>query len=197
LDRQGIVRKALLDVTAASEYSWLENYSDGLAAAMTDAPKYEPLLHIVLHQPEIPHNTGSVGRTCVAIGAKLWLVRPLGFRVDDYYLRRAGLDYWQHLEWEIVDDWRQLTERLPSRPPWFFTKTATSSYASVNYSPGDVFVFGSESQGLPASMLDEHPDRALRIPIRPQVRSLNLSNAVAIVSYEAARQMDRLGKLPQ
>ena len=73
---------------------------------------YDPLLHIVLYQPEIPHNTGSVGRTCVAIGAKLWLVRPLGFRVDDYYLRRAGLDYWQHLVWEVVDDWQQLCDRL-------------------------------------------------------------------------------------
>ena len=74
---------------------------------------YEPLLHIVLHQPEIPYNTGSVGRTCVAAGAKLWLVRPLGFRIDDYYLRRAGLDYWEHLEWEAVDDWSALVNRLP------------------------------------------------------------------------------------
>jgi tRNA (cytidine/uridine-2'-O-)-methyltransferase len=164
---------------------------------LNDPPKYEPLLHVVLHQPEIPHNTGSVGRTCVAIGAKLWLIRPLGFRVDDYYLRRAGLDYWPHLEWEIVDDWQQLVQRLPDGRRWLFTKTATTSYASVSYSNGDVLVFGSESQGLPASLLDEHRDRLLRIPIRPQVRSLNLSNAVAIVSYEAARQMGRLNQLPE
>jgi tRNA (cytidine/uridine-2'-O-)-methyltransferase len=163
---------------------------------LNNAPKYDPLLHLVLHQPEIPHNTGSVGRTCVAIGAKLWLVRPLGFRVDDYYLRRAGLDYWPHLEWEIVDDWQQLIHRLPSRP-WLFTKTATTSYASVSYAAGDVLVFGSESQGLPPSLLDEHRDRLLRIPIRPQVRSLNLSNAVAIVTYEAARQLGRLDQLPK
>ena len=84
--------------------------SDSLNA-MTESQKYEPLLHVVLYQPEIPHNTGSVGRTCVAAGAKLWLVRPLGFRLDDYYLRRAGLDYWQHLEWEVVDDWAALVER--------------------------------------------------------------------------------------
>src|SRR5918994_3264409 len=95
---------------------------------------YEPLLHIVLYQPEIPYNTGSVGRTCVAIGAKLWLVRPLGFRVDDYYLRRAGLDYWQYLQWEIVDDWQQLVQRLPTGQPRLFTKTASASYASVSYS---------------------------------------------------------------
>ena len=74
---------------------------------------YEPRLHVVLHQPEIPYNTGSVGRTCLAVGAKLWLVRPLGFRVDDYYLRRAGLDYWEHLEWEVVDDWATLVVRYP------------------------------------------------------------------------------------
>src|SRR5438132_10965388 len=96
---------------------------------------YEPCLHVVLYQPEIPHNTGSVGRTCVAAGAKLWLVRPLGFRLDDYYLRRAGLDYWPHLEWEVVDDWTALTGRLPDREPWFFTKTATTSYATVRFQP--------------------------------------------------------------
>src|SRR4249919_809980 len=100
---------------------------------MTETPHYQPCLHIVLFHPEIPHNTGSVGRTCVAAGAKLWLVRPLGFRLDDYYLRRAGLDYWPHLEWEVVDDWEALIAKLPPRPPWYFTKTATTSYASVRY----------------------------------------------------------------
>jgi tRNA (cytidine/uridine-2'-O-)-methyltransferase len=155
---------------------------------------YDPLLHIVLHQPEIPYNTGSVGRTCVAAACKLWLVRPLGFRVDDYYLRRAGLDYWEHLVWEVVDDWPALARRLAeergtdSRPPWFFTKTATTTYTSVEYQPGDVLVFGSESRGLPADLLAENADRTLRIPIRPQVRSLNLSNSAAIAIYEARRQ---------
>src|SRR5882672_4577579 len=110
--------------------------------------KYEPCLHIVLYQPEIPYNTGSVGRTCVAAAAKLWLVRPLGFRVDDYYLRRAGLDYWQHLEWEVMDDWAALLERLPAVEPYLFTKTATRPYTDVQYSQGDVLVFGSESNGL-------------------------------------------------
>ena len=155
---------------------------------MTSTPQYDPWLHIVLHQPEIPHNTGSIGRTCVALGAKLWLVRPLGFRVDDYYLRRAGLDYWERLEWEVVDDWNALLAQLPTSRYWFFSKTAARSYADVTYQRGDVLVFGSESQGLPPSLLAEHAERLLRIPIRSAVRSLNLSNSVAIASYEALRQ---------
>ena len=150
--------------------------------------KYEPLLHVVLHQPEIPHNAGAVGRTCVATGGKLWLVRPLGFRVDDYYLRRAGLDYWEHLEWEVVDDWAALVERLGPREPYFFSKSATRSYLDVAFQPGDVLVFGSESSGLPPSLTEACPTRVLRIPIRPQVRSLNLSNAAAVAVYEAHRQ---------
>jgi tRNA (cytidine/uridine-2'-O-)-methyltransferase len=154
--------------------------------------KYEPILHVVLHQPEIPYNTGSVGRTCVAMGAKLWLVRPLGFRIDDYYLRRAGLDYWEHLEWEVVDDWQALMARLAEDAGetslWMFTKTATREYTDARFQRGDVLVFGSESNGLPPSLLEANRDRALRIPIRPQVRSLNLSNSVAIALYEALRQ---------
>ncbi len=155
---------------------------------MADSAKYEPVLHIVLHQPEIPHNTGSVGRTCVAAGCKLWLVRPLGFRLDDYYLRRAGLDYWQHLEWEAVDDWAALLKRLAG-PRWFFSKTGRTSYLDVRYQMGDVLVFGSESQGLPPSLLDDAGERLLRIPVRPQARCLNLSNAVGVVTFEALRQM--------
>ncbi len=149
---------------------------------------YDPRLHIVLHQPEIPYNTGSVGRTCVAAGCKLWLVRPLGFRVDDYHLRRAGLDYWQHLEWQVVDDWADLLAQLPPREPYLFTKTATQSYSSVRYQSGDILVFGSESQGLPPSLLQRHRPRCLRVPIRAEARSLNLSNTVAIATFEALRQ---------
>ncbi len=155
---------------------------------MPESPQYEPLLHIVLVHPEIPHNTGSVGRTCVAAGAKLWLVRPLGFRLDDYYLRRAGLDYWQYLEWEAVDDWQALAQRLGGHGFWYFTKTAQQSYAHVRYAPQDVLVFGSESQGLPESLLESNRERLLRIPVRPQARSLNLSNAVGIATFEALRQ---------
>jgi len=154
--------------------------------------KYEPRLHIVLHQPEIPPNTGNIGRTCVAMGAKMWLVRPLGFRVDEKSLRRAGLDYWQHLEWEVVDDWETLRERLPDQRYWFFSKKAEQTYTEVRYQTGDVLVFGSETKGLPASILIEHAEQSLRIPIRSEVRSLNLGNAVAVAAYEAIRQSDGL-----
>ena len=152
--------------------------------------QYAPKLHVVLYQPEIPYNAGSVGRTCVAVGAKLWLVRPLGFRVDDYHLRRAGLDYWQHLEWEAVDDWQAARQALPRRPYWYMTKTAMRHYTSVSFEPGDVLVFGRESNGLPAELLTDHAEQCLRIPTRSDVRSLNLSNSVAVVVYEALRQWE-------
>ena len=149
----------------------------------------EPLLHIVLVQPEIPQNAGNIGRTCVALGAKLWLVRPLGFRMDERHLRRAGLDYWQHLEWEAVDDWAALRQRLPEPEPWLFTKTAERLYTTATFGSGDVLVFGSETQGLPPSLLQSAANRCLRIPMRPEARSLNLACSVAIAAYEARRQI--------
>ena len=161
-------------------------------AGSTDIPrgmKYEPTFHVVLHQPEIPQNTGNIGRTCLAIGAKLWLVRRLGFSVEQRALRRAGLDYWKHLEWETVSGWAELIDRLPEREPWYFSKKATRLYTDVSYQRGDIFVFGCETQGLPDSMLADNADRCLRMPIRDAVRSLNLGNAVAVAVYEAVRQV--------
>jgi tRNA (cytidine/uridine-2'-O-)-methyltransferase len=149
---------------------------------------YHPRLHIVLHEPEIPPNTGAVGRTCLAVGAKLWLIRPLGFRIDQKTLRRAGLDYWRHLAWEAVDNYAALDIPLSSSRRWFFTKTADRLYTEAAFQPGDALVFGSESRGLPPSLLEAHRDRLLRIPIRSEVRSLNLSCAVAVAAYEAVRQ---------
>ena len=151
------------------------------------APKHSPL-DVVLFEPEIPYNTGSVGRTCVAVGAKLWLVRPLGFQIEDRRLRRAGLDYWQHLDWEAVDDWDALRARLPARRFWFFSKKVKKIYTDVSYAPDDVLVFGSESKGLPQALLEAHAESCLRIPIRPQARSLNLSVSVALAAFEARRQ---------
>ena len=146
------------------------------------------MLSIVLHEPEIPDNTGNVGRTCVALGAKLWLVRPLGFRLDDRHLRRAGLDYWEHLQWEAVDDWDALGRRLSDGTYWFFSKPASLGYTEARYRPGDVLVFGSESQGLPPSLLAGSPDRCLRIPMHANARSLNLAVSVAVAAYESRRQ---------
>jgi tRNA (cytidine/uridine-2'-O-)-methyltransferase len=148
----------------------------------------EPSLNIVLYQPEIPFNAGNAGRTCVAIGAKLWMVRPLGFQIEDRHIRRAGMDYWRHLDYEVVDDWAALVERLPHRAPWLLSKHATTCYTDARFAPGDILVFGSESSGLPPSLFDEHGPRSLRIPMDPKVRSLNLAVSVAVVAYEAVRQ---------
>ena len=152
--------------------------------------KYEPNFHVVLHQPEIPQNTGNIGRTCVATAAKLWLIKPLGFSMEERMVRRAGLDYWPYLEWEIVKNWDAAAGRLPDRRPWYFTKKATRRYTDVSFQRGDVLVFGCETQGLPDSMIEANLDRCLRIPIREQVRSLNLSNAVAVTLFEALRQIE-------
>ena len=146
-------------------------------------------LHVVLVEPEIAANTGSIGRTCVAVGARLWLVRPLGFHLDDRYLRRAALDYWAHLNWRVVDSLDEVFSALGRDRLWSFSTKATRAYTDVSYQPGDALVFGPESRGLPASWLGERPDRALRILIRPEARSLNLANAVAIGLFEAARQL--------
>jgi tRNA (cytidine/uridine-2'-O-)-methyltransferase len=152
-----------------------------------------PLLHVVLHQPEIPYNAGNAGRTCVALGAKLWMVRPLGFIVDGPHIRRAGLDYWKHLDYQIVDDWQQLLAQLPTDRLWLMTKTAARPHTAATFEPGDALVFGQESSGLPPDVLSAHADRALRIPMRPEVRSLNLAVSVGIVGYEAQRQLAARG----
>lgn len=150
-------------------------------------PANEPQFHVVLHQPEIPQNTGNIGRTCVAAAAKLWLVRPLGFRLDEQRVKRAGLDYWQYLDWEATSNWDALTTRLPSRK-WYFTKNADREYTEADFQIGDALVFGSETSGLPSTILAHAGPTALRIPMREEVRSLNLSCSVAIALYEALRQ---------
>jgi tRNA (cytidine/uridine-2'-O-)-methyltransferase len=152
----------------------------------------EPLLHVVLHQPDIPQNTGNIGRTCVAVGAKLWLVRPLGFHLDERHLRRAGMDYWQFVEWEAVENWHELKQRLSGHPFWYLTKTARRLVWEAEFQVGDVLVFGSESRGLPATILEEQPSRNLKFPMHEQVRSLNLASTATAVMYEAVRQLGGL-----
>lgn len=152
----------------------------------------DPILNIVLYQPEIPQNTGNIGRTCVAIGARLWLIRPLGFKVDDRSLKRAGMDYWQHLDWEVVDSWDEIRRRLPDAQVWCLTKTATRLVWEATFQRGDILLFGSESRGLPASILKELPSRNLKLPMSDLVRSLNLASTANTVAYEAVRQFGGL-----
>ncbi len=146
-------------------------------------------LHIVLYQPEIPPNTGNIGRSCVALGAKLWIVGPTGFSLDSKQIRRSGLDYWDDLAWELVDDWEQLIERLPSRRLWLVTKFGTRAHCDVSYRSGDALIFGRESTGLPDWLHAQHSGSGVFIPMPGPVRCLNLSTAAGIVMYEAARQI--------
>jgi tRNA (cytidine/uridine-2'-O-)-methyltransferase len=155
----------------------------------------EPIFHIVLYQPDIPQNTGNIGRTCVAIGAKLWLIRPLGFNLDEKHLRRAGMDYWKHLDYEVVDDWQEITKKIPDRNIWCLTKTAKRLLWDATIEKGDILLFGSESRGLPASILEESPVRNLRLPMTSVVRSLNLASTVNTVAYEGVRQLGDISGL--
>ncbi len=148
------------------------------------------LLHVILHEPRIAHNTGAIGRTCVATGATLWLVRPLGFHLDDRHVRRAGLDYWPRLKLRLVDRLDDAASEIGRDRLWFFSTKGAVSYTSAAYRSGDGLVFGGETQGLPRSVLDHAGDRVVRIPIDPAARSLNLSNAVAIGVFEAVRQIE-------
>jgi len=170
---------------ASAAGAYPEDESRSSSQSRTDG---QPLLHVVLHQPDIPQNAGNIGRTCVAVGAKLWFVRPLGFRLDDRYLKRAGMDYWQHLDWEAVDDWQQLTTKLTGHQFWLLTKFATKLVWEAEFTPGDVLVFGSETRGLPDSLREEHRQHCLKLPMREEVRSLNLASTVNTVAYEAVRQ---------
>lgn len=156
-------------------------------------PPPGPTLHVILVEPEIAANTGTIGRTCVAAGAMLWLVRPLGFRLDDRHRRRAGLDYWDHLAWQAVDRIDEAAGAIGPDRLWYFSTRAATPYTDAVFQPGDGLVFGPESRGLPARWLAAHADRALRIPMRAEARSLNLSNAVAIAVYEAIRQFRTTG----
>ncbi len=192
-------------------------------------------LNVVLLEPEIPPNTGNIARTCAATGTKLHLIKPIGFSLEDRYLRRAGLDYWEYLELTVHESWEEFLRRSVQRPApypagspvaveassmtaaesssmasgptadtyrrpatlasanpvmYFFSRKGSQSYTEVEYPDGAYLVFGRESVGLPAVLLEANRDRCIRIPIRPEIRSLNLSNAVAIVVYEA---LNRLG----
>lgn len=148
------------------------------------------MIHIVLVEPEIPQNTGNIARTCAATGCELHLVEPLGYKLEDKYLKRAGLDYWPLVKVHVHKDFSEVLKAYPDAEFYYASTKAPRSYAQVAY-PKDVFlVFGKESRGLPENLLERVYDRCIRIPMVEGARSLNLSNSVAIVTYEALRQHD-------
>ncbi len=145
-------------------------------------------MHIILHQPEIPGNTGNIGRTCVATGTPLHLIEPLGFRLDEKSIRRSGMDYWERLDVSRYINFTEFQEKHPGVKIWMATTKAKRMYTEVSYGPDDYIMFGKESAGIPEEILVEHEDSCIRIPMLPAIRSLNLSNSVAIVLYEALLQ---------
>lgn len=152
----------------------------------------EPLINVVLVEPEIPPNTGNISRTCAITGVRLHLVRPLGFSIDDKHVKRAGLDYWPHLDLHIHDSLDNFLEKYGDQKLFLATTHGGVRYTDVKYPAGCFILFGKETAGLPKELIAAHPDTAVRIPMgdHPDLRSLNLSNSAAIVIYEALRQHD-------
>ena len=145
-------------------------------------------MNIVLFQPEIPANTGNIGRTCVATDTRLHLIEPLGFRLNEKEIKRAGMDYWEHLDVTRYINFDDFLEKNPNAKIWMATTKARQVYTEVSYGPDDYIMFGKESAGIPEEILVENEETCIRIPMLEKIRSLNLSNSVAIVLYEALRQ---------
>lgn len=147
-------------------------------------------MHIVLLEPEIPPNTGNVARLCAATRTTLHLIEPFGFKLDDASLKRAGMDYWQHVTWHRWSHWHEFEAKLPANARlWFIESEGSKLYSDVTFVPEDYLVFGRETAGLPKQLLEQNRERWLRIPMfNPEARSLNLSNCVALVLFEALRQ---------
>ena len=150
----------------------------------------EKTLNIVLVEPQIPQNTGNISRTCACTGARLHLVKPLGFEIDDKKLKRAGLDYWQYLDVSIYENMDEFFEKNKGGSFYYFTTKAPYKYSDAEYPDNAYIVFGREDAGLPEKLLYENQDSCVRIPMLQKVRSLNLSNSVAIAAYEVLRQWD-------
>ena len=147
-------------------------------------------MEIVLVEPEIPGNTGNIARLCAANHMTLHLVEPLGFSIEDKYLKRAGLDYWHLVDVKIHKSLDEVYEQYKDRRFWYATTKSAHTHAEVQYEIGDMLVFGKETKGLPEEIVAANPDTCIRIPMIDEARSLNLSNAVAIIAYEAMRQLD-------
>ena len=151
------------------------------------------MFNIVLVEPEIPQNTGNIVRTCAATGCKLHLVRPLGFDTSDKYLKRAGLDYWSAVDITYYDSFEELKNKYPASTFYLFTTKGRKVYSDAKFKDGDFLVFGKETKGLPEPLLKAHPEDCLRVPMIGEIRSLNLSNTVALAVYEGLKQSDFKG----
>ncbi|MBE5882390.1 MAG: tRNA (cytidine(34)-2'-O)-methyltransferase [Lachnospiraceae bacterium] len=147
-------------------------------------------MNIILHQPEIPANTGNIGRTCVATGTSLHLIEPLGFRLNEKEIKRAGMDYWDKLDVNRYVNFEEFKEKHPNAKIWMATTKAKHVYTDVAFGPDDFIMFGKESAGIPEEILVDYEETCIRIPMLSEIRSLNLSNSVAIVLYEALRQQE-------
>ena len=145
-------------------------------------------MHIILHQPEMPANTGNIGRTCVATGTRLHLIEPLGFRLNEKSVKRAGMDYWEHLDVTRYINYEDFLAKNPGAKIYMASTKAPRCYTEVQYEPDCFIMFGKESAGIPEEILLENQETAVRIPMMSEIRSLNLGNSVAIVLYEALRQ---------
>ena len=148
------------------------------------------MLNIVLHEPEIPANTGNIGRTCVATGTRLHLIEPLGFRLNEKSVKRAGMDYWEHLDVTRYINYEDFLAKNPGAKIYMATTKSKQTYTDVQYEDGCYIMFGKESAGIPEEILLENKENCIRIPMLDHIRSLNLSNSVAIVTYEALRQLN-------
>lgn len=148
------------------------------------------MMNIVLHEPEIPANTGNIGRTCVATGTRLHLIKPLGFSLEEKELKRAGLDYWKNLDVTVYENFQDFLEKNPGAVPFMATTKAKRTYTEVSYPDNAYIMFGKESAGIPEEILVDYEETSVRIPMNEDIRSLNLSNSVAIMLYEALRQHD-------
>lgn len=146
-------------------------------------------LHIVLYEPEIPQNTGNISRLCVGANCTLHIIKPMRFRLDEAAVKRAGLDYWPHLELVLHDSIEEIYAQFPPDRIFLASTKVTNTYWDIAFKQGDVLVFGPESRGLPESLLKQYPEQGIRIPMSENIRSINLSNSVAIVMYEALRQI--------
>jgi len=151
-------------------------------------PKSLSLFKVALIEPEIPSNTGNIGRTCVAAQIPLELIGPLGFKLTDKYLKRAGLDYWDHLNYSYTPSWREWLSKQNPNKLWLFSVKGKKSLYNCSFQPGETLVFGKETKGLPEELLSQMPKKIVRIPFQGKARSLNLSNVVAIAVFEALRQ---------